>query len=289
VNYFITSDGSRIAYETKGSGTPVLFIHGWSVEYHLWHNKIEAIRGSWKRKYRRIYFDLPGMGKSVGAKSIKNSDDMLRNIEEFLEFMIGNKPYILAGESYGGYLARGLLARQAARIDGLFLLCSIIVPGDRKGKVPERVVIESDQKFLATLPERDRAEFAYLSVIQNKKMHKDYKKDIRLERLPENAGFLEGQLDGAFAVDPNQVEVKFDKPVLLLLGRQDSEVGFEQQYDLYKAYSRATIMIVDKAGHNLQIENRELFRQSFLDFLRRIEDERKAPSPHRKPAPTPGT
>ena len=275
MKYFIASDGSRIAYATKGKGTPVVFIHGWSVEFHLWHNKIEAVRGSWKRKYQRIYFDLPGMGKSVAAKSIRNSDDMLRNIEEFLEFSIGEKSYVLAGESYGGYLARGLLTRQADRIDGLFLLCPIMVPGDRKGKVPERTVLECDKKFLATLSEKDRSEFMYLSVVQNKKMWKDYKRDIRLERLKANARFLEEQLDGSFAVDPNQADVKFEKPVLLMLGRQDSEVGFEQQYELYKTYRRATIMILDKAGHNLQIENHELFDLSFLDFLGRIENSKK--------------
>ena len=280
MKYYNTTDGSRIAYATEGNGIPIVFIHGWSVEFHLWRNKIEAIGGSWKRKYQRIYFDLPGMGKSTGAKSIGNSDDMLRNIEEFLEFSIGEKPYVLAGESYGGYLARGLLAKQADRIDGLFLLCPIVVPGDRKGKVPERIVLECDKKFLATLSKKDHSEFEYLSVVQNKKMWKDYKRDIRLERLKENEGFLEGQLDGAFSVDPNQTEVKYEKPVLLLLGRQDSEVGFEQQYDLYKAYSRATIMILDKAGHNLQIENRELFSQSFLDFLGRIESGKKEPEHH---------
>jgi len=200
---------------------------------------------------------------------------MLRNIEEFLEFSIGEKSYVLAGESYGGYLARGLLTRQADRIDGLFLLCPIMVPGDRKGKVPERTVLECDKKFLATLSEKDRSEFMYLSVVQNKKMWKDYKRDIRLERLKANARFLEEQLDGSFAVDPNQADVKFEKPVLLMLGRQDSEVGFEQQYELYKTYRRATIMILDKAGHNLQIENHELFDLSFLDFLGRIENSKK--------------
>lgn len=273
INYFIATDGSRIAYMTKGSGTPVIFIHGWSVDFHLWHNKVEAIRGSWKRQYRRIYFDLPGMGKSVAAKSIRNSDDMLRNIEELLVFLIGEKPYILAGESYGGYLARGLLAKQSDRIEGLFLLCPLVVPGDRGGKVPEKTILERDDKFLATLSEKDRSEFAYLSVVQNKKMWKDYKRDIRLERLKENEGFLEVQLDGAFAVDPNQIDVRFEKPVLLMLGKQDSEVGYEQQYDLYKTYSRASIIILDKAGHNLQIENRKLFNLSFLNFLERIESD----------------
>lgn len=48
------------------------------------------------------------MGKSLGAKRIKNSDHMLENIIEFINYLIPKSDYLLAGESYGGYLSRGL-------------------------------------------------------------------------------------------------------------------------------------------------------------------------------------
>jgi pimeloyl-ACP methyl ester carboxylesterase len=274
MKYFAASDGSSVAYKIVGTGRPIVFIHGWSVDHRLWFNKIEAMRGGWKRRYQRVYFDLPGMGKSIGAKTIANSDHMLRNIMEFIDFTIGKGNFLLAGESYGGYLARGLLARRSERIDGLFLLCPLAIPGYRKGIVSARIVLERDDRFLSSVSDKDRVEFDYLSVIQNGKMWKDYKKDIHLERLAENAGFLERQLDSSFTDEINLHDIAYDKPILLLLGRQDSEVGFEQQYDLYRGCKRATIMVLDKAGHNLQIERRDLLRSAFLDLIERVETPR---------------
>jgi pimeloyl-ACP methyl ester carboxylesterase len=270
MNVFHTGDGSSISYLIAGSGKPIIFIHGWSVDFRLWFNKIESIEGSWKDRYSRIYFDLPGMGKSIGARTIRNSDDMLKDIIEFIGHTVGDSPYLLAGESYGGYLARGLLIGQARRIEGLILLCPLVIPGNRQGRISGRVVLEKDGKFLESLSREDRNEFEYLSVIQNQQMWQEYKEDIHLERLEENAGFLE-RLSGGFRTDINSIDLEYDKPVLLLVGRQDSEVGFEQQYELYRKFPRATIMILDKAGHNLQIERRKMFACAFLDFIERVE------------------
>lgn len=271
---FLCPDRSEIQYETYGEGLAVFFIHGWSVERHLWQNRIESIPGEWKSRYKRVYFDLPGMGASLGAKSIRRSDDMLADIEAFIAFINGDSDYILAGESYGGYLARGLLSRQKSKIKGLFLLCPLVYPGWRQGKVAPKVVLEKDEAFLATLSAEERVGFDFLSIVETKPMWEMYKADIRLGIMKGNEGFLDKQLDGAFSPAVDVAVVEYDKPTLVLLGRQDTEVGFEDQYELYKAWKRATIQILDKAGHNLQIERNGLFSASFLDLLERIETDR---------------
>lgn len=268
---FTTSDGSTINYRTIGKGKPIVFIHGWSVDHKLWFNKIESVKGKWKKSYQRIYFDLPGMGKSVASQSIRNSDDVKRAIEEFLNALIPDNQYLLAGESYGGYLARGLLIDHLKNIDGLFLLCPLVIPGYRQGRVSPKIILEKNETFLNSLSEKERNEFGYLSVIQTAEMWKYYKSEIDLSIIPENKGFLEKQLDGNFSKDINAIQVQYDKPSLILVGRQDTEVGYEDQYDLYKEFKRATILIVDKAGHNLQIERKNLFETAFLDWIERVE------------------
>ncbi len=268
---FISSAGSTIKYRIIGKGKPIVFVHGWSVDHKLWLNKIESIKGKWKNNYQRIYFDLPGMGKSIASKSIKDTDDMKREIEEFLCTTISNNNYLLAGESYGGYIARGMLIDNASKIDGILLLCPLVIPGYRKGRVSKKTIIEKDPFFLSKLSLIDKSEFDYLAVIQTKEMWKDYKKDIDLSILPENNGFLEKQLNGSFSRDINAIKVQYDKPSLILVGKQDTEVGYEDQYDLYKGFKRSTILMLDKAGHNLQIERNSLFQTSFLDWIERIE------------------
>jgi len=129
----------------------------------------------------------------------------------------------------------------------------------------------SDESFLSTLSEADRKEFEFLSVVQTAPMWREYKRDIHLEIHEGNEGFLESRLDGAFSRAIDVSDVPYDRPALILLGRQDTEVGFEDQVELYAKYERATIQVLDKAGHNLQIERRGVFNASFLDWLERVE------------------
>ncbi len=268
---FSASDGSTINYRIIGKGKPIVFVHGWGVDHKIWFNKIESINGKWKKNHQRVYFDLPGMGASVGSKKIVDSDDMQKCIEEFLSAVVASKHYLLAGESYGGYLSRGLLIDHMEDIDGLFLLCPLIIPGYRQGKVAPRVVLEKDELFLEKLSPEERASFDYLSVVETPDTWKDFKKEIDISIIPQNKGFLEKQLDGSFSKDINAIAVQYDKPALILAGKQDSEVGYEDQFNLYKDFKRASIIILDKAGHNLQIDRKALFEASFLDWIERIE------------------
>ena len=95
---------SEIDYEIYGSGKTILFLHGWSMDKRIMRNSFEPVFEN-STEYRRIYFDLPGMGVSK-AGSVVNSDQMLDVIYNFAKEVAGDR-FIIAGESYGGYLARG--------------------------------------------------------------------------------------------------------------------------------------------------------------------------------------
>lgn len=270
----ILIDGTDLYYKIYGKGMPMLILHGWGVEHHIWANPLESILKNKKSKYQRIYIDLPGMGRSIASPDIHNSDDMIDVIGKFIDAVIPNKQFLLAGQSYGGYLARGLLLRRKEQIAGLFLMCPLLFPGYRKGTVPPLTVLEKDEAFLESLSENDRNSFTYLSIVLNKQTWKDYKKDIRMSIRTENEGFLAGRLDGAFTDDINKEPYIFERPTLILVGRQDTEVGFEDQMTMFKKFPRATIAVLDKCGHNLQIEQKSLFKAAIHEWLNRVESYR---------------
>ncbi len=66
--------GIPIYYEVAGSGTPIVMIHGWSVYHHLMSGCMEPVFELPDTQWQRIYFDLPGMGKTPGADWIDDSD-----------------------------------------------------------------------------------------------------------------------------------------------------------------------------------------------------------------------
>lgn len=63
-------------------------------------------------------------------------------LEAFCDEQVGTRPFLLIGESYGGYLARALLARRAEQVLGLALVCPVGAVGEpEKRTLPRHVVV----------------------------------------------------------------------------------------------------------------------------------------------------
>jgi pimeloyl-ACP methyl ester carboxylesterase len=56
----------------------------------------------------------------------------------------------------------------------------------------------------------------------------------------------------------------------MLIGRQDPAAGYRDHWQLIENYQRASFVILDKAGHNLQIEQEVLFNAIVKEWLARI-------------------
>lgn len=59
----------------------------------------------------------------------------------------------------------------------------------------------------------------------------------------------------------------------ILTGRQDDSVGYLDQFGLLPRHPRASFAVLDVAGHNLQIEQPELFAALMREWLGRVATE----------------
>jgi pimeloyl-ACP methyl ester carboxylesterase len=75
----------------------------------------------------------------------------------------------------------------------------------------------------------------------------------------------------SFRVDPPPTP--FRGPALFVLGRQDAVVGFRGVFELMDAYPRASVAILDRAGHALPWEQEVVFRRLVAEWLSRVESE----------------
>ncbi|WP_341676126.1 alpha/beta hydrolase [Niveibacterium sp. SC-1] len=260
---------SEVHYTVLGEGLSILILHGWGVDHRLMSGPLEELFADGALRFRRIYLDLPGMGASRAGPSVRSSDQMLEILLRFVEAVLPGQDFLLAGESYGGYLARGLLRQVAPRVRGLMLLCPLIVPGYRQGTVPATRVLERDDALLDRLSRTQREAFTYITVRQTEPVWQDFARDILPALETRNRAFLETQLDGAFSEPIHEEPLHFDKPALILLGRQDAEVGYADQTHLCLDLPRASVAVLDQAGHNLQIEQKPLFMALVRDWLER--------------------
>jgi pimeloyl-ACP methyl ester carboxylesterase len=115
--------------------------------------------------------------------------------------------------------------------------------------------------------------FRSFAVVQTPKTFKRTLKEILPGLKTADNKFL-GRLQAhgyAFTFD---VDIRvFEKPTLILVGRQDSMVGYQDAWNILEKYPHATYAVLDQAGHNLQIENEHLFKALVEEWLNRIESQ----------------
>lgn len=74
----------------------------------------------------------------------------------------------------------------------------------------------------------------------------------------------------SFSFDVDNLNDKFDKPSIILTGRQDDCVGYKDAYKLLENFTRASFVVLDKAGHNLQIEQEDVFNLLISEWIKRV-------------------
>ncbi len=239
------------------------------------------------KPYRRIYPDLPFMGESTDDIPGSGHDGMLAAVIDFIREVIPAGPFLLAGESYGGYLARGLARELAERVAGLFLLCPAVVKHGAGRDLPPAFVASEEggwkeEARAAGATSEDLADYEALAVVRNeanfRRTRAEIISGIRVARLPAMERYCGGKV--AFSFDTlgkagtagEPFDRTFDRPASFVLGRQDSSVGWRDALRLADLYPRASYHVIDGAGHNLQVERPEAFAAAFESWLRDCEE-----------------
>ncbi|MFX0104392.1 MAG: alpha/beta fold hydrolase [Candidatus Hodarchaeota archaeon] len=263
----------EIYYELYGKGYPILMIHGFMPDHRLMKGCMEPIFQN-KDNYKRIYFDLPGMGNTAAPNWLKNSDEILEIVLEFIDKIIPNEKFIIASESYGCYLARGIILKRSDFVDGILFICPLIIPQPEKRNLPkEKKVLIKDTKLISSLNPLDAEELEESLIIQNKEVWQRYRDEVLPGLRIADQNFMDKiyPANYKFSFEIDNLLQLYDKPTLFLLGRQDMTVGYRDAWKIIENYPSATFAILDQAGHNLQIEKANLFNSLVNDWLDRVE------------------
>ena len=140
--------------------------------------------------------------------------------------------------------------------------------GARKRILPDKQVILQDEELLNKLTSMEREAFCELAVIANEYTYKRFQEEIKPGLDIANYEFIE-RLQKNYSLTMDFHRKKYEKPVLLLAGRQDISVGYQDIIEIIDDYPRATLAVLDMAGHNLQIEQPELFESLVGEWIRR--------------------
>jgi pimeloyl-ACP methyl ester carboxylesterase len=263
-------NGIPVHYAQRGRGTPVLALHGAGVDHREIMGALEPVFAD-RPGYRRIYPDLPGMGRTPAPERIDSNDAVLDLLLGLVDAVVGQEALAVVGHSYGGYLARAIANRRPGQVAGLALLCSTGQPGADDDR-PEHVVLRAadDLDVDGALAPGLAAEFRDYLVIQTPETLRRFQETV----VPGMALVDQGALERIFArwelsVAPERGPA-YPNPTLILAGRQDATVGYAGSWRLLEHYPRATFAVLDRAGHALPHEQVGLLTALLAEWLDRL-------------------
>ena len=252
-----------VHYVEHGAGRPVL-LHGAGVDHLEMEACFEPIFRD-RDDFRRIYPDLPGMGHTAAPTELRSADDVLAVLREFARQVAHGMPCLLIGHSAGAYFAQEMAAREPERIAGLALICPLL-PGSRD--MPDHDVIVGADEI-------GDAAFRSYFVIHTPEMLTRYERYVVPGAARADEAAL-ARIGERWEFTPSDL-CPYDGPTLVLAGRQDSTAGYAAALDLVTRYPRATVAVLDGAGHALPHERPDALRALTVNWLARVD--RVPPSP----------
>jgi pimeloyl-ACP methyl ester carboxylesterase len=264
-------DLGTVHYEQIGEGRPIFILHGAPGDVTFMRGMMEPVFNQ-RPDWQRTYLDLPGFGMTEANRKVDSYDRVLDFVVEAIETISGGEPYALAGYSYGGYLAQGMVRTNPDELRGLCLIAPRVVQDSKLKSVPEKRVLYEELGFSDQLEEGQEWMADYLVVQEKYRLERFLKytlpcienMDVEfMERLEKSGSGL--------SFDVTTLDRSFEYPTLIVTGRQDNVIGYRDAWSTLEAYPRATFAVLDRAGHFLGLaEQRDLFSTLVCDWLDRV-------------------
>ena len=241
----ITVNGIRLAYERRGTGAPLVLLHGYPLDHHLWNEVAPLLEDT----FELILPDLRGFGGSSSVDTFYAMEDFALDIAALLDHLEIQKAGIV-GHSMGGYVALAFARVYPERVSGLGLVSSQVLadPPDRK---------EARYKSAAEVADKGIA-----SVVET--MTPKFTADPRLQQFARQS--MEQQQPAAYIgalkamaerVDSTPLLSSLEIPVVIVHGDADALIPIDRAREVKAAVPGAHLVEVAGAGHMPMMEAKE--------------------------------
>ncbi len=260
---FAEVNGTRLYYEAEGSGEPLVFIHGFTLDTRMWDPQFDEFA----KRYRVIRYDARGFGRSGPITGPFSSADDLHALLE----QLGVKQAYVVGLSMGGRYAIDFSLKYPATVRRLVLVDSGLggqpVPGVAK---PIGLSIEAAKK--GDMAEAKRLWLAHPLFVpaseqpqvaaELKRMVDDYS---GWHFAQGGLGAQEQPLQPPAAQRLGEIKA----PTLVVVGARDLPDLLAIADKLAKEIPGARLAVIQNVGHMSNMEAPAEFNRVVLDYLAR--------------------
>jgi 2-hydroxy-6-oxonona-2,4-dienedioate hydrolase len=255
----------KIHYNEAGEGPVVLFLHGSGPGATGWSNFAPNLRAL-ADNHRVIAADMPGWGKSDPVKPGERD-----HVEAALQLLdaLGIGRAVFVGNSMGGHTSVRFAMAHPDRISHLVTMGAPIGLGtflfSPGGGLSEglKVLLKGYRdpspetiRELVEIMTYDHA-FATDELVAQRS-------EAARARPDHLANFLASTM--GTRVDPAKV-AEISTPTLILHGRDDRVVHYENSLWLASAIADARMVLINRCGHWLQLEHADEFNRMVADFV----------------------
>jgi non-heme chloroperoxidase len=266
-NTVTTKDGAQIYYKDWGTGTPVLFSHGWPLNSDNWEDQMVFLAA---HGYRVIAHDRRGHGRSTQTWQGNDMDTYAEDLNTLIE-KLDLKGAVLIGHSTGGGEVAHYIGRYGTKRVSKVVLVDAVTPGlVKEGGMPIAVfdgirsAIHADRaKFFA--------EFAVPFFGTNRpganqleEVRQIFWQQCMTTGLPAAFQCVKAFSETDFTEDLK----RFDIPTLIVHGDDDQIVPIDITAKVAaKLIKGSTLKIYPGAPHGLPATHKDQLNADLLSFI----------------------
>ena len=241
----IDVNGIQLAYDRRGKGMPLVLLHGYPLDHHLWDEVIPLLEDT----FDVIAPDLRGFGGSTIADSSPTMEDYASDIAGLLDYL-GIQKTVIVGHSMGGYVALAFVRLYPDRVTGLGLVSSQVLadPPDRKEgryKSAKDVAENGIGSVVATMTPKFTADEKLQAFAR-----------VSMERQ-QSAAYIGALKAMAERLDSTPLLSSLKFPVVIIHGDSDALIPVDRAREVKAALPQAHLVEIHGAGHMPMMESKE--------------------------------
>jgi pimeloyl-ACP methyl ester carboxylesterase len=241
----LTVNGIRLAYERLGTGTPLVLVHGYPLDHHLWDKVAPLLVDT----FELILPDLRGFGGSSTVDSFYTMEDIASDIAALLDHLEIQKTAIV-GHSMGGYVALAFARLFPERVSGLGLVSSQVLadaPDRKEGRY--KSAAEVADKGIASVVETMAPKFT-----SDPQLQQFARESMERQQPAAYIGALKAMAE---RVDSTTLLSSLKVPVVLVHGDADQLIPVDRAREVKAALPNAHLVEIRSAGHMPMVESPE--------------------------------
>ena len=236
-------NGIQIAYNRKGTGKPLVLVHGYPLDHTIWDEVVPLLEND----FDIILPDLRGFGQSDVVESQYKIVDMAADIAGLLDHL-GIEKAAIVGHSMGGYVSLAFASAYPGRVLGLGLVASQALADSPEGKQGRYAAAEEIMKTGV----ESVAEAFSPKLTPNERVQAYVQNLIAEQRSAGLAGALKAMAERD---DSTSVLSSFTFPVVVVHGKADELIPVQRAQEIKTEIPHATLMELPGIGHMPMMED----------------------------------